>query len=434
MKITEFEEYTPEIDQISRSDAVEGGSSGVSMQPIKQLANRTKWLKAIADEVVAARAAFASLSARLASFVSGNTSITGATKTKITYDQKGLITAGADLQTSDIPSLDWSKIGSGKPTTLSGYGISDAATAAQGAKADAALPATSFNPSAFATAAQGAKADAALPATSFNPSAFATAAQGAKADAALPATSFNPSAFATAAQGTKADAALPASTYTADDILAKLLAVDADDAGLNASTLQGVARDGFYRAGSGHSGHIASGENVLTKILALGFEGTLSSELGAIDTPEGSSGATQYWHYQVFRAWPSTAIVFAESPSTSRIMYTNKYTSGNWGGWNIIPPHLDSTPDAVFPNGLIYYKTIDVSSDDTGAFSTFHGVQNGGSAILAVSMMLRLSGLQWHATTNYTYGSTVFEWNDSTLHVTGVVESSLFRVFVTYTK
>ena len=388
MKITEFEEYTPEIDQISRSDAVEGGSSGVSMQPIKQLANRTKWLKAIADEVVAARAAFASLSARLASFVSGNTSITGATKTKITYDQKGLITAGADLQTSDIPSLDWSKIGSGKPTTLSGYGISDAATAAQGAKADAALPATSFNPSAFATAAQG----------------------------------------------TKADAALPASTYTADDILAKLLAVDADDAGLNASTLQGVARDGFYRAGSGHSGHIASGENVLTKILALGFEGTLSSELGAIDTPEGSSGATQYWHYQVFRAWPSTAIVFAESPSTSRIMYTNKYTSGNWGGWNIIPPHLDSTPDAVFPNGLIYYKTIDVSSDDTGAFSTFHGVQNGGSAILAVSMMLRLSGLQWHATTNYTYGSTVFEWNDSTLHVTGVVESSLFRVFVTYTK
>lgn len=31
------------------------------------------------------------------------------------------------LVAADIPSLDWSKIGSGKPTTLSGYGITDAA-------------------------------------------------------------------------------------------------------------------------------------------------------------------------------------------------------------------------------------------------------------------------------------------------------------------
>ena len=39
-----------------------------------------------------------------------NTSITGATKTKITYDSKGLVTAGADLQASDIPNLSLSKI------------------------------------------------------------------------------------------------------------------------------------------------------------------------------------------------------------------------------------------------------------------------------------------------------------------------------------
>ena len=32
------------------------------------------------------------------------------------------------LVAADIPSLDWSKIGSGKPTTLSGYGITDACT------------------------------------------------------------------------------------------------------------------------------------------------------------------------------------------------------------------------------------------------------------------------------------------------------------------
>jgi hypothetical protein len=36
--------------------------------------------------------------------VTGNTAITGATKTKVTYDQKGLVTAGADATTADIAS------------------------------------------------------------------------------------------------------------------------------------------------------------------------------------------------------------------------------------------------------------------------------------------------------------------------------------------
>ena len=43
-------------------------------------------------------------------YVAANTAITGATKCKITYDSKGLVTAGADLQASDIPSLSLSKI------------------------------------------------------------------------------------------------------------------------------------------------------------------------------------------------------------------------------------------------------------------------------------------------------------------------------------
>lgn len=42
--------------------------------------------------------------------VAANTAITGATKTKITYDSKGLVTAGADLAASDIPSIPLSKI------------------------------------------------------------------------------------------------------------------------------------------------------------------------------------------------------------------------------------------------------------------------------------------------------------------------------------
>lgn len=45
--------------------------------------------------------------------VAANSAITGATKTKITYDSKGLVTAGADLVASDIPSLDAAKITTG---------------------------------------------------------------------------------------------------------------------------------------------------------------------------------------------------------------------------------------------------------------------------------------------------------------------------------
>ena len=42
--------------------------------------------------------------------VDKNDAITGATKCKITYDSKGLVTAGADLEASDIPNLTLAKI------------------------------------------------------------------------------------------------------------------------------------------------------------------------------------------------------------------------------------------------------------------------------------------------------------------------------------
>ena len=53
-----------------------------------------------------------------------NADITGATKCKITYDSKGLVTAGANLAASDIPSLASSKI-----TTMTGYSKASAAAA-----------------------------------------------------------------------------------------------------------------------------------------------------------------------------------------------------------------------------------------------------------------------------------------------------------------
>lgn len=44
------------------------------------------------------------------SYVAANNAITGATKCKITYDSKGLVTAGADLQAADIPDISSSYV------------------------------------------------------------------------------------------------------------------------------------------------------------------------------------------------------------------------------------------------------------------------------------------------------------------------------------
>lgn len=74
--------------------------------------------------------------------------VTAGTGTKITYDAKGRVTASAALAAGDIPNLDWSKITSGKPTTLSGYGITDALVSNAGGSpsiqsgTDAAKPAS----------------------------------------------------------------------------------------------------------------------------------------------------------------------------------------------------------------------------------------------------------------------------------------------------
>lgn len=63
----------------------------------------TKTVKDVADEVAAAKAVADAA-------VVANTAITGGTHTKITYDSKGLVIAGADLAVSDIPELPTSKV------------------------------------------------------------------------------------------------------------------------------------------------------------------------------------------------------------------------------------------------------------------------------------------------------------------------------------
>lgn len=62
--------------------------------------------------------------------VTANAAITGATKTKITYDSKGLVTSGADLSASDLPTgIDAAKIGSGTVSNTE-FGYLDGVTSA----------------------------------------------------------------------------------------------------------------------------------------------------------------------------------------------------------------------------------------------------------------------------------------------------------------
>ncbi len=64
-----------------------------------------------------------------------NSGVSAGTYPKVTVNVKGLVTGGASLAAGDIPNLDWSKITSGKPTTLAGYGITDAMSTAHAANA-----------------------------------------------------------------------------------------------------------------------------------------------------------------------------------------------------------------------------------------------------------------------------------------------------------
>ena len=59
-------------------------------------------------------------------FILQNTEVIPGTYTKVTVDSKGRITFGANLSASDIPNFNWNKITSNKPTTLAGYGITNA--------------------------------------------------------------------------------------------------------------------------------------------------------------------------------------------------------------------------------------------------------------------------------------------------------------------
>ena len=50
---------------------------------------------------------------------------TPGTYTKVTVDAKGRVIAGGSLTNADIPDISWAKVTVNKPSTLTGYGITD---------------------------------------------------------------------------------------------------------------------------------------------------------------------------------------------------------------------------------------------------------------------------------------------------------------------
>ena len=105
----------------------------------------------------------------------------------------------------------------------------------------------------FATAAQGVKADNALPAASYTAADVLAKVKtvdgvGSGLDADT-VDSLHANECATAEQGAKADAALPAASYTAEDILTKIETVDGADSGLDADLLDGNHASAFALAG-----------------------------------------------------------------------------------------------------------------------------------------------------------------------------------------
>ncbi len=55
----------------------------------------------------------------------GNSGVVAGEYTKVTVNAGGRVTAGAGLVDEDIPTFNWSRVTTGRPTTLAGYGISD---------------------------------------------------------------------------------------------------------------------------------------------------------------------------------------------------------------------------------------------------------------------------------------------------------------------
>lgn len=121
--LPEKEEWTPGIYQLETSDPVLGGPDGIDNLQGKQLANRTRYLFGQLEKIFSGAAKVGK--AGIADTLIDNGVVPG-TYPKVMVNTKGLVYGSAALKAADIPALPWSKIQDGIPTTLGGYGITDA--------------------------------------------------------------------------------------------------------------------------------------------------------------------------------------------------------------------------------------------------------------------------------------------------------------------
>ena len=136
------------FNQLESGNGVENIITGIFSGPIVLSGNPTKLFQAAPKQYV--DSVFSNLNTeniklgiipvgRMPSFsgdVSGaagtgsvalnNTGVGSGSYAKVTVDSKGRITVGENLVVNDIPDLNWNKVTTGKPITLSGYGITNA--------------------------------------------------------------------------------------------------------------------------------------------------------------------------------------------------------------------------------------------------------------------------------------------------------------------
>jgi hypothetical protein len=268
-------------------------------------------LQEIAAQLASDESAVSALTAVVSGKVAANAAITAGTGTKITYDSKGLVTGSTSLSASDVPSLDWAKIGSGKPTTLAGYGITDGITSG-GAVSSAAKLSTPRSISMTG-------------------------------DVSWSIASFDGSANVTAA-GTLAASGVTAGTY-------KSVTVDAKGrvtAGTNPTTLSGYGiTDGLALSGGTLTGALTLSSDPSVALHATTKQYVDSNAKPVVrHTVDASSGAVS-----VLAVYEITSGSFTDNGSGQITLYTNVFDG--WTGNNNVGTFiiLKCTNNSAF-NGL----------------------------------------------------------------------------------
>lgn len=115
IKVTDVTSTATEVNQLHESGVIK--SDFEKLHAITSTATELNYVDGVTS----------SIQTQLDGKIDKNTDITSATKCKITYDSNGLVTEGADLQQSDIPALNLSKI-SDVTASVSEVNILDGAT------------------------------------------------------------------------------------------------------------------------------------------------------------------------------------------------------------------------------------------------------------------------------------------------------------------